>query len=71
MYIIQAYKCNNNYESNNDMTHINPEELNFLKKKCKKEEKKLKWSWEVYTTQRVGPKRRKVPKKLSIGKNNQ
>ena len=69
MYISQEYKRNNSYKSDNNMTHIEPDELSALKKKYKKQEKKLR-KWEVYATQRVGPKRQKVPKELSIGKSN-
>ena len=52
------------------MTHIDLDQLNALKKKSKKEGKRIKKRWEVYTTQRVGPKQRKVPKELSIGESN-
>ena len=52
------------------MPHIDPDELKSLKKKFKKEKRPLKKRWEVYITQRVGPKRRKVPRELSIGQSN-
>ena len=70
IYITQKYKRNNGYGSDNDVIHMNPDEINYLKEKCKKKEKKLKQRWEVYTTQRARPKRKKVAKELSIGKNN-
>ena len=66
MFIAQEFRKNNSYDSDNAATHINPDELNSLKKKCKKMEKQLKKRWEVYATQRVGPKRRKISKELSI-----
>ena len=72
MYISQEYKRNMGYESDDNVNHIEPDELSALKKKCKKQEKKLKKNshWEVYATQRVGPKKRKVPRELSIGESN-
>ena len=69
MYILQKYKRNNSYKSDNNVTYIEPDKLSALKKRCKKQEKNVK-KWEVYTTQRVGPKRQKVPKELSIGESN-
>ena len=62
MYISQEYKRNNGYESDDDVNHIEPDVLSSLKKKCKMQQKKLRKRWEIYATQRVGPKRRKVPK---------
>ena len=42
MYITLEYKRNNGYRSDNNVTHINPDEFQFLKKRCKKEEKCIK-----------------------------
>ena len=70
MYISQEYKQNNGYKSDNNVPHIEPDKLSALKKTFKKQEKQLR-KWEVYATQRVGPKRQKVLKELSIGESNQ
>ena len=48
MFIAQEFKKNNSYDSDNVVTHIDPDELISLKKKCKKMEKQLK-SAEKYT----------------------
>ena len=57
-------------QSDNNVPHIDPDKFSALKKKYKKQEKQLR-KWEIYAIQRVGPKRQKVPKELSIGKSNQ
>ena len=59
MYISQECKRNNGYKSDNNVTHIEPDKLSALKKKLKKQEKKLR-KWEVYATQCVGPKQQKL-----------
>ena len=51
------------------MPYIEPVKLSALKKKYNKQEKQLR-KWEVYATQRVGPKQQKVLKELSIGESN-
>ena len=48
MYITLEYKRNNGYGCEDDVTHIDPDELRSLKKKDKKGEKYMKKHWEVY-----------------------
>ena len=42
MYILQKYKRNNSYKSDNNVTYIEPDKLSALKKRCKKQEKNVK-----------------------------
>ena len=53
-----------------DVKSIDGDQLKTLRKKAKRTEKALKHSREVYTVQRVGPKRRKLPKEQSIRQSN-
>ena len=53
MYCTQEYKWNNGSGSEDDLTHINPDELISLKNKCKKEEEPLKRDVEEYTSHSV------------------
>ena len=71
MYIAQAYKGNNGYDSNSSVTSIGVDELKVLKKRTKTATRQLKRNWEAYTTLCVGPKRRKVPKELTIAQSYQ
>ena len=66
MYVAQQYWVDNDMDSEEDVKFIEGNQLKTLKKKGRKAEKALKRSWEVYTVQRVGPKRRKVSKEQSI-----
>ena len=71
MFISQEFKRNNGYGFDNHIIHINPDKLTLFKKKCKKVQKQLKGRWEVYGTQCVDTKRRKVPNEIYIGQRNQ
>ena len=42
MFIAQEFKTNNSYDSEDAVTHIDPDKLDSLQKKCKKLEKQLK-----------------------------
>ena len=50
MYIPQKFKKNHGYNSEDEMLHIDPDQLNALKNKHRKAEKCLKKRWEVYTS---------------------
>ena len=47
MYIAQAYKQDNQYDSNDPVTSIGVDELKDLKKRAKVSKRQLKRSWEV------------------------
>ena len=70
MYIAQQYRADNGMDLEEEINSIKGDQLKSLRKRAKKAEKALKLSWELYTVQRDGPKRRKVPKEQSIGKSN-
>ena len=71
MFITQQYKKDNGMHlEDKNIGEIEKDKLEVLLKRAKKA-KLLKRSWEVYTVQRVGPKRQKIPKEQSIGQNNQ
>ena len=62
MYIVQKYKQDHGYDSD-DKVHSNwPDKLKGLRIETKKAEKQLQHSWVVYATLRVSPRRRKVLK---------
>ena len=71
IYVAHQYWQDNGMDLDEDVKYIDGDQLKSLRKKSKKVEKALKLSWQVYTVQHVGPKRRKVPKEQSIGQSNQ
>ena len=72
MYILQKFKADKGDRSDNQMTHINSDQLSLITKKCKKEDKQHTSRLEVYTIQCVCFKKiRKALMKLSISKSNQ